>query len=270
MDDISFENAPLIELVAELRWMPPGIVVQPSVNQVMLAHGRLIDKFYSDFGSRVAQLGYTQSERLIPSDFAVPMHNVVCRYKKPGDNSSLLQVGPGIFTANALRPYKRWSAFKGTVAAAVDALLATRPDAERECQFSAASLRYLNAFTEPLTAGKSSAQFISEVLGFGFSLPTAFRGLADEAKPATTTANMLLPIANTTKVMSIAVGDGMLDTSKAVLLDINVNETSQVAANSDAAMGAFNDSRDIIHKCFVEISKPIHGIMKPVANDADA
>lgn len=268
MDDISFENAPLVELVAELRWMPQGIPAHSPVSPVMLTHGRVIEKFYSDFGSRVAQLGYTQSERIIPSDFAVPMYNVVCRYKKPGDTSSLLQLGPGIFTANALRPYKRWSAFKETVKAALDAMLATRPEVERDSQFSAATLRYINAFAEPLTSGKSSAEFIAEVLDFGFRLPPAFASLADPGKPATTNANILLPIANTSKVMSIAVADGMVDTSKAVVLDISVNDVVPIPASCEAAMRAFNASRDIIHKCFVEISKPIHGIMKPVADDA--
>ena len=74
----------------------------------------------------------------------------------------------------------------------------------------------------------------------------------------------------TSKVMSIAVGDGMLDNDKAVLLDITVNETNAVSATVDAAMEAFNASRNLIHKCFFEISKPIHEIMRPVTNDASA
>ena len=133
-----------------------------------------------------------------------------------------------------------------------------------------ASLRYLNAFTEPLVAGKPSAQFIAEVLGFNFILPDTLADLADKTKPSTTTANILLPIANTSKVMSIAVGDGMLDNDKAVLLDITVNETNAVSATVDAAMEAFNASRNLIHKCFFEISKPIHEIMRPVTNNASA
>ena len=57
MDDISFERAPLLELVAELRWDPPQVQHRRSrarVAQLALALGREVEEFFQHFGNQIA------------------------------------------------------------------------------------------------------------------------------------------------------------------------------------------------------------------------
>ncbi len=267
MDDVSFELAPVVELIAELRWGPPGITLGADGSQSLtLSMGRETEEFFLRFGAAVAGFGYTQAEKLVPPGFPAILHQVVWRFRKPGDASSLLQVGLGLFSANALQPYRRWRDFRPTVVAGVNALLATRIGQEREQQFSQVSLRYMNAFSEPLLAGKSPAEFMRDVLCLKLELPEAIAKLVGPAANVSSTSNVLLPVANTSKVMSAAFGDGSVNSAPAAIYDVTLADNN-VAGVADDVMAALDGSRDIIHSCFVELSKPIQSLMKPLGVD---
>ena len=118
----SFELAPIIEIIAELRWLPPNIL-PPQQGQIQLSFGAPdSDAFLLNFSQRPEIAAFTQSEILVPSGFPMPLHSVARRFRDPNNTSALLQIGPGIFTANALQPYKRWSEFRPTVESGVKAL----------------------------------------------------------------------------------------------------------------------------------------------------
>lgn len=262
MDDVSFENAPVVELIAELRWMPPGLAPM-AAGQVTIAMGRETEEFFLRFGAEVAKHGYTQAEKLVPAGFPAILHQVSWRFRKPGDQTTLLQVGPGLFSANALQPYRRWKDFRPTVELGVAALLTTRVEAEKAVAFSGTSLRYMNAFTGPLLSGKVPHAFIADVLGFKLALPKSVGDLIDPKRQVSTSANLLLPIANTSKVMSLAIGDGLLNTEAAAMFDITVAEQNPVPATTAEVMTALSASRDIIHDCFLKLTEPLKQLMKP-------
>lgn len=262
MNEISFENAPVVELIAELRWTPPGLS-QTAPGQVTLALGPEVEEFFLRFGAEVAKLGYTRAERVVPPGIPLIMHQVACRFRLPDNASTLLQVGPGLFSANALQPYKSWSTFRPTVETGIAALLATRGAAEQQIPFSTVSLRYINAFTGELLAGRAPAAFLSEVLGFQFALPTPIKGLVDATGQVSSNANVLIPVANTSKNMSLAVGDGQLNAEPAAMFDITVSETTPIPSTSGDVMKALSASRDIIHKCFLKLTEPVANLMKP-------
>lgn len=119
----TFENAPLVEIIAEIRWNPQMVPLQtvsghgPAAAPVMALNTNAFDEFFMRFGGEVYQKGFEQSERLVPSGFPMMLFQPVYRYRKSAsaDASVLYQVGPGLFSANAIPPYKSWDTFSPTV-----------------------------------------------------------------------------------------------------------------------------------------------------------
>jgi uncharacterized protein (TIGR04255 family) len=262
MDDISFEKAPVIELIAELRWNPPG-GAPAAAGHVMVALGTDADEFFLRFSNEVAKHGFTQAEKLVPAGFPPLWSQITWRFRKPGENT-LLQIGPGVFSANALQPYRRWKDFRPTVELGVNAMLTARTEAIRDTPFSGVSLRYINAFTDDLLMGASPTAFISDVLGLKLTLPPAIKEIIDPDGQVSSSANLLIPIANASKVMSLAIGDGNVSGEAAAIFDVTVAERASVAGATVDAMKALDASRNIIHGCFLAITEPVQKLMQPV------
>ncbi len=80
----TFENAPLVEIIAELRWSP-----EKALNQVEIGHGTVVrtlkttdpasvhEQFFSRFSDEISKSGFTRTERLLPAGFpAMPFQPV--------------------------------------------------------------------------------------------------------------------------------------------------------------------------------------------------
>lgn len=264
---ISFENSPLIELVAEFRWVPPNsLVPAPGVLNIGTISVPVAanEVFFNAFANASARLGFTQAERLVPQGFPTVIHSVVYRLRRTDGGGELLQVGPGVFSANNMRPYHSWHNFVDTVRSGVEIALTTRPENERELPLTQVTLRYINAFNADLMGGRSPNEFIRDVLGFRIKLPTALQALNSD--PARTASNLqfIIPIGESTKQLKVGVGDGISPGgAPATLLDWSVVETTAIPPEVDAVMHAFNSSRDVMHNAFLEMTSPIRDAMRP-------
>ncbi|MBL8574948.1 MAG: TIGR04255 family protein [Hyphomicrobiaceae bacterium] len=263
--NVSFAKAPLIEIIAELRWVPPGTVEQPG----QPAFTNDADQLAMSFNRQLAVASFPRAEKLVPPGFPSMLHEVAWRFRNPGDAGTLLQIGGGIFTANALPPYKRWSAFRPTVEKGVEALLAARLEAEKDLPFSGLSLCYMNAFSPEAMKKCSQQKFIEEVLGFRVDLPSALKKIESRDQHNSTTINLLVPIGNTSKKLVLVVADGSMrqtgssQNTPVVLMNMTVLETVPVAPNVTSILGAFDEARNIIHNAFMEMTSSIHNLMQP-------
>jgi uncharacterized protein (TIGR04255 family) len=168
-----YRHPPLIELIAELRWGSPLPTTQPP-GGFLLGTG-LHEEFFMRFGSRAGALGYERVERLVPPGFpAVPFQAIYrFRKKEPEEGTTVYQVGAGVFSANITPPYHSWREFRPVVEEGVRILLETRNPSEKEMPFTSASLRYIDAFGNKFTEGRSTGAFIRDVLGFVVEPPAA-------------------------------------------------------------------------------------------------
>jgi len=264
-------NAPLVELIAEIRWSPGIEAVQATSMQpggvntpaFYLASSEFAD-FFSRFGNAVAELSYSVSERLVPPEIPFLMVQPVYRYKQQAQDqqTSLYQVGPGLFTANAVPPYQTWDTFSPVVKAGVNAILESRSEAERDSPFIATSLRYIDAFGVNLTRGMDVATFMRDILGVDVKLPKGMvKHLATDAtyKPS---IQVQIPM-HAGMIMSVAIGEGIINNNQSIVMDTTVSTTTPIAANIDAVMQAMNVARTSIHDMFFEITGPIKELMKP-------
>lgn len=263
----SVENAPVIEVIAELRWrplaVPEGLFSGPGPKMIPPPLGGRTHEFFGRLSDRMCALGYTKTTRLVPEPFPMLVQQPVLRFEAPenGRPKSLYHVGPGLFSANAVPPYESWSsAFSATVARGVEALLATRDAAEKDVLFEGVTLRYLDAFGPVLTEGRDSLDFIREVLGISVDLPAALTQHLHDGATWKPFLQFHLPVGDGL-VMSIAIGDGFANDQPTVLMDWSLSCSYPVKPDAAEVMNVLNHAHDLIYRSWKEMMKPISHLM---------
>jgi uncharacterized protein (TIGR04255 family) len=267
---VTFAKAPLVELIAELRWVQPQQLGPNQIGafgfpgQVFGLNPNKIDEFFMRFGGEIYQHGFNQAERIVPPGFPITLFQPVFRYRRGAEAhaSVLFQVGPGVFSANAIRPYRSWETFSPIVQAGVVALLKTRGESEKALPFTSLSLRYVNAFGPELTGGRDIGLFVREVLGFAVALPEALTKHIEAGKTEKPSLGFSLPLSNGMS-MNITIGEGLINNEASIIMDATVAATKPTAPDQGTLMAAFNGARGVIHEMFLDMTKPIYSLMQP-------
>ncbi len=266
--NITFSNAPLIEIIAELRWahnLASTTQVQPGVPVIVL-NSPTIDEFFMRFGGEIYSSGFKKTERLVPPDFPTMLYQPVFRYRRDGedgDGAVLYQAGPGIFSANAIPPYKSWDVFSPAVKSGVEALLIARDETEKDSPFNTVSLRYIDAFGPNLTQGMDVRTFLSDVLGVSVALPEGISKVIAPNAKVKPHIQLLLPINDNTN-MNLTLTEAIVNNELSIIMDSTVVITGEIAPNAEAVMNSLNDSHDIIHEMFINLTGKIRELMSPV------
>lgn len=254
----SFAKAPLVEIIAELRWSP-GEAKETDGDPVQAPE--VWEKFFDDFGREVEEAGYPRSERILPSQIPPLMHSVTYRHmpsRASADSSpAFLQVGPGIFSANALQTYKTWAEFQPALETGIAALLKSFDD---DKPFTL-TLRYVNAFHKDLYGDRTAASFITDVLGFRIDIPAAVSSLAAPGEAIRSVIQTKLKTGEQTS-LSINIGEGRVAGKRAVVLDW-MTQIAEVDPDADIVLKRFGEAHQTMHDLFFEITKPIHDLMQP-------
>ncbi|WP_426201893.1 TIGR04255 family protein [Pseudomonas sp. TWP3-1] len=263
-----FANPPLVELVAEIRWGEAASAKEGGGNIPFAILGDAFDKHASAVTSALSAIGYGNSERLIPHGFPVPSGVPIVRFTYAGGDdkagsdqlsSTVLQLGSGLFTVNAVQPYKSWADFSPIVEKGITQLLSTQRGAVSGYTLT---LRYVDAFKKELTGDLSHEEFLSEVLGIKISLPDAFGEHATSAKVAIPVIQIVVPLELGQLQMQLA--DGKIESEPVYLMEIVVHYERQVAPDVAAIMDAFSQGRKIVHDLFLKLTIPLHERMKPI------
>lgn len=264
---VTYDNAPLIEIVAELRWAPVGFT-QEGVGATGSGLGLIFgqpspEQFFVAFANEVVSDGFIRSERLVPPGVPVGIGQPTVRFRRdPSGLTSMLQAGPGFFSANAVPPYKSWKTFSPEVERGVQALLRSRPEPERNLPFSGLSLRYIDAFGPQHLGGRSIPAFIRDVLGFETRFPAAISGRTQQAELPDSFLQFSLALDESMRLQG-SVGQAIVNGTLSALLDLTAVHIGEVAPSSDEVMRAFARARDFLHEAFVEMTEPIRTLMKP-------
>ncbi len=264
----SFNKPPLIELIAELRWSLPGIPrgnPLPNTPPTIAPNNSRLDEFFMRFGGAIYADGFQNVERLVPHGFPFMAYQPVCRFRKHENTAhpAIYQVGAGVFTANAIPPYKSWEQFSPVVKRGVEALLATRDETELDEAFFSASLRYIDAFTTHLTQGQDVSEFVQKTLGISIGLPDALSRQVAVGQNPKPYLQLQLPMTND-MLMTIGIGEGFANGENAIIMDTTVASLTPVPPDADSVMSTLNDARSAIHDMFFGLTEPIKQLMQPV------
>lgn len=257
-DNTSFVNPPLIELIIELRWLPSA---GGDMNAALIKHEELF-KLYAD---KISEEGYTQFERLIPSGFPVMVNQPVCRYKKKASDkdTTLYQLGLGIFSINVTPPYISWKVFKPVVEKGIKLFLESCSEIKLNDQefINIVNMRYINAFQDNLTKGESLYKFINETLGINIGLPNVLKELVssqDEIKPF---LRLSIPLKSEHQEMTLGLGEGLLNNNRAIIMDIIVSTTKNISSDTNEIIIVLEMAQANIHNTFMKLTEKLHLLM---------
>ncbi len=259
---ITFEKSPVLEIIAELRWNSNNPMANNQVaNQTMtLFYNNNFEEMYKRFSDKIAGHDYVRSERLIPQNFPASTFQPVYRFKKvEAQNPTLIQIGEGLISIHALPPYQSWVNFSPDVSNSINAILESRNDSDKNKDFSKISLRYINIFYPELLQGNSVENFIENILCFKIITPD---GISKHQISKDTVTIQLSIKSSDDLTININVGKRNVNNSDCVLLDFIVESSTNINTDHDEIMGVFNKAHDLIHRIFIDITEPIHQLMK--------
>jgi uncharacterized protein (TIGR04255 family) len=264
---MQFDQPPLIELVAELKWLPDTgqTAISPSsTTSVPSLATSSQEEFFSAFFNESARSGWAASERVIPINFPQVTFLPALRIRSTSRDQApmLYQLGTGIFAANALPPYKNWDSFRPFAERGLEYLLKTRPPSERDRPFFSVIVRYLDLFTPELIGDVSPARFLTETLGFTLTLPPALGkqiNVGSEPEPQIALTFPLAP----DLTMRLAIGPGNLGDKKGIVMNTEVSSQGNVEPNRDAVIAVWERAHTSIRNTFMGLTEKLHLAMKP-------
>jgi uncharacterized protein (TIGR04255 family) len=275
---VTYKNAPLVELVAEVRWGPlplpagaapalAGTPAGPPASQMWHAFsGPKDEEIFVHFGALMSSAGYGRAERMIPPGFPVLTFQPAARYRRtdPEDQASLFQLGRTVFSANALPPYKSWQDFGPVVAKGLGILLdAYKKAALPLPEFHTALIRYIDAFRDDLTGGRSALPFLREVLGVNLMLPGVLVSLAGDPSQIQPFIRLIMP--TSIGRLETTFSDGLKGNERAVIWDTTVTIEANFGSDAKVVMKALTDARQVIHDLFRGLTAPLHAAMQPIS-----
>jgi len=265
---LSFRKAPLVEIIAELRWQPsyPSLPIPQQLGAqpapLLFLGTNQLENFLHRFGSEVYSRGFQRTERLIPGGIPFWQGQAVSRFKATAPETNILyQIGVGLFSANGTPPYRSFETFAPVVENGVDALLKSREEKEQSTPFNPVSLRYIDAFGPDLTGGRDATSFLADVLGIHISLPEATGKYALPGKPPKPFLMFAIPVTNGT--LQINTGEAVVAGRTVVLLDMTFATQTPVSPSKVAIMESLNQAHSVIHDVFMNMSEPVRSLMEP-------
>lgn len=265
---VTYQNAPLVELIAELRWTMPG--AQQSAPQaqpgILLALPQArTEELFMHLAALMSTEGYGRFERTFPPGLPIPANQVACRFRPsdPDSQSPLFQVGPTVFTANALPPYESWSKFSPLVKRGMTLLLQAFERSKSEIpSFDTALIRYIDAFRDDLTDGRSLSEFLREVMRLELVLPRAI--LTRATAPADIEPLIRLAIPTAIGRLELTFAEGKHGNDRAIIMDCSILMQRNMGNDVDRVLEAFSEGRLLIHELFRGLTEPIHEKMEPL------
>jgi len=266
----TFQNAPLVEIVAELRWQIPQLAASDQAGNPIQLPIALADNamtaFFHRITSAVGNHGFDRLEQLVlpgPS-MSVLLPQMVYRYRRTDEVPVLAQIGPGMFSVNALPPYKSWDEFRPLLEGGIESLLEALTDKPE----LTASLRYIDAFKKDLTSDRDARAFATEVLGFRLDLPITLEARLAEGAQARVSFQMVLPVLGMS--MTITVSDGYLGTDPVVLMNTDVRIEDALLADKQVILSTLDKAHDLIHGTFVDMTQSIRDKLEPISAGGNA
>jgi len=258
-----FANPPLVELVAELRWVPGQ--ASPSSSQsgpvTIQFPMAFAEEAFENFRRSIAQKGFTSSERLVPIGFPALPFAVVQRFRKLSNQENYAyQVGLGVFSANALPPYRDWDSFRPIVREGVETLLAARHVSDRANV--SVILRYLDVFTDEFTEGRKSVEFLNDILGINLTLPATLTELALNLRELQAGLQLSFKIKEGLS-MNIGIQEGGVGAKTGIVMSTEVFTVQPVTPQVDDIMRNFETAHSYIRGTFLVLTTKIRDKMNP-------
>lgn len=244
MKRVIFKNAPLVEMIVELKWRLVPVQTMP--------HGG-VDPFHDMLKQSLAEAfkknDYKLVEETVPSEIPRELlaGQVTTQFKKKSNTWPLFQLGPGVFTVNITEDYSGWSSqFREIVLTGVETLYQAHP-APKMLELESIRLMAIDAFSNKHSF-RSYLEYSREFLNLGMVLPDPVieqHALENDSfEVRSETSFQLKNLENS--LARISISNGKKGNDKALILQ-TVIETGERLQGSDEIM-KWLDSAHQVHK----------------------
>lgn len=246
INDISMlKNPPLIEVIAEIRWMlrpskPVGVLRDPHYK---LLPGKM---------ATILQDDYPFLEELpaadMPEEIAANM--VQYRFRVGYNKWPLVQLGPGIITVNQLGPDYQWTDLERRIEQAINALFEAHPKATN-LKMDRLILRYIDSF--PFNFKKKN---ILDYLDNGLKTSIALddrllSSIGISEAPSALDVKLLYKIKKDGAALSTRFASGKVRDKDSLIIETVVQQDGdKVPSNRDSIMRWFAEAHAVTHNWF--------------------
>jgi uncharacterized protein (TIGR04255 family) len=209
-------NAPLVEVIFELRWKLQGDNDTPAPFWVDPGYPILAN----NFTDAVEKHGFKISKKISRENFA---HAIGMRFIKAEDKPfPLWQIGPGIFAANESASYT-WQNFKKHSIDGVKILLSSYPKIKGfDINPTHLELRYHDSFDDAFITNQDTLRFLNDNSTLNIQLPTFFN---EEPLVQAPNANLIFefPISNMKdSIFAIRIANAKIKNKTSIILESRV------------------------------------------------
>lgn len=258
--DYLLENAPLIEVIAELHWR-----LKPIFGSQAAALDPHLDDYLKEFTHKSQAAGYSFVEKIIPDEVPRELlaHKPLLRFRKGANEWPLFQAGPGLFAANITPPYNGWNSFRPTLRKGLSALLSSYPTQYLEIQ--QIELRYLDGFTAAHGLTSNMGEFLRDSLFFGANSDHV-DALVDNDGKLIQLGRQVFPVKSPKGSQAILeLGTGTTHSEPAVMAQFIIRaDIFKGELTADGLMSWYDDAHTTMHKWFkLNTSKQLKLAMGP-------
>lgn len=246
-DEWLYSNAPLIEVIAEIRGALQPLGALP---------GASVDPYFEDTSQELVgvarNLGFGAVETLIPPEVPRELlaYQPILRFRRKPGQWPLFQIGPGVFSINIAPPYAGWSSFRPTLQSAIEAFVQSYPAAGKLLKITNISLRYMDAFTAA-HGRRRPAEFLTTGFGITVGMPDAVRRkleLMDEPEMVSVEMAYQLPTGASLRIKAFP---GVKDNAEATIMELICFQESPSSKNEGAELVKwFDDAHAILSNTF--------------------
>lgn len=265
--DFIYENAPLIEVIAEFRWALVPLASMP---------GAAVDPFFQrasgHFTEVVGKAGFSHVERLIPPEvpLEVVAYQPVFRYRREANIWPLFQIGPGLMSCNITPPYAGWADFRKIIETGLRSLDQTFRINNGNTELNMIQVRYINGFTAK-HGMINFGDFCKDDLNLGITLPPDIATTIADPQRLTFAANFGFPLAGIkASSMEINCAQGQSKEEPAAILQLSVIRQHDLKGEKtvDDALVWMGEAHKSIRGVFKNMTsqklKNLMGPMRPV------
>jgi uncharacterized protein (TIGR04255 family) len=261
-----FPNAPLVEILAELHWLPTAPLagafpLVPNLNSpvpVLTDGGQ--EQFFSNISTHSGDHGFDRVERMIPLGFPALPQQPVFRFRSTKRPSELLQVGHGMFSVNGLRPYSSWESFKPVISSGLELLFASRMPGIPG-PITEVILKYVDLFDDSLLGRKKALQFCNQVAGLDLRLPEVMRDIAKDSENTDINLSVKFELGWGAE-LRIVIADGHANGKSGVVMDTTISMRENLPQDTAGILSVLDRAHDDVRRLFLAMTQPITDLMQ--------
>ncbi len=260
----TFEHAPLIEFILELRWTPggggPAGGIPPGLT---ITFGGFEERFFELLGEALSARGLSRAERLLPAGVPSTPSQLIWRWRPGPDypRMAVVSAGMGALSVSALGDaYESWAAFRPQVVLLLEDLIRVRTMSGDTGPFNYLVMRYLNGFDSQLRGERSTADFISEVLGFRVDVPDCVGQLGTRS-PASIGPITVQASGEDGVQWVLTAADGRRNGQQLAVLDMAGYVSNIVRPEVPVLMDRFDSLWRTLDGTFLTLTSKIHDMM---------